>query len=72
MQSKVISDENLGKTYADDPDYAVWLPPESEFNTCMKFRNFKLFLGIWYLFLICICAGQSGDGKTKLNEKYGY
>jgi hypothetical protein len=49
----------------DDQDYSWWMPPQgitsfSQFtsNACSRF--------------IIFFKDQSGDGKTKLNEKYGY
>lgn len=44
MKQKASVEAVIGPLPADDPNYAVWLPP----------------------------VNQSGDGKTALNDKFGY
>lgn len=53
--------------YVDSKDYAVWLPPQGK-KSIFKFRIFQTN----YTFIYNSYKDQTGDGKTKLNEKFGY
>lgn len=47
----------------DSTNYADWLPPESKVLNLVVTSD---------LFLFIHHAEQTGDGKTFLNEKFGY
>ena len=53
--------------WEDDENYSSWIPPSSQFIIGLHKSAISL------LILIYACPlDQSGDGRTHLNEKFGY
>lgn len=58
---------------ANDPNFADWLPPNGMLLNVNYLYLGELFACAWLAhFLACVLLDQCGDGRTKLNEKYGY
>ena len=66
MQAKTMQ-------WEDDDNYSSWIPPSSQFITGL--HNFAICVvqcWYWFMFVFAYSLDQSGDGRTHLNEKFGY
>ena len=74
IRQKITDKEQEDNQWQEDENYASWLPPEGMYACLSDTLTTVMHFVFQRAFECCslFAIDQTGDGRTKLNEKFGY